>query len=434
VLSRSLIVRVDIEVLAAGGFALEGRGSGVERGFLLAQLADVRIRSLLGQLLGLTLALAGQRLALLRVLLTFAQSGSQCVLCHAAIIATAANPHAASGERSRSMAVETVHLLEIEPDLGRFLSHEDRAEAAQLAVPVRRVSRGALDLGQVLVRSDDFGVLVLSGMALERMHLAGHLTMKLFGPGDLVPRVGEPGSMLISKSGLSASDGTRLAVLGHEVLVAVRRWPGIAAALHLRMGEQAERFAVQLAICQLPRVEERLLALFWWLAEAWGRVTSVGTVVPLAMTHDVLGALVGARRPTITLALGELVERGAIVRQDQGWLLLEPPPQTSREVTGIDDPALIESKGSNWQGGRDENEADAAMAAAHEALLETVSRLREQHLASTEAVRERLREVRESRERIVQQRRGRDRASSRPAPSSESRPPHPVHHGPAAEE
>lgn len=44
------------------------------------------------------------------------------------------------------------------------------------------------------------------------------------------------------------------------------------------------------------------------------------------LTHDALGALVGARRPTITLAVRELTDRGAIVRQDQGWLLVEPPP------------------------------------------------------------------------------------------------------------
>ena len=51
----------------------------------------------------------------------------------------------------------------------------------------------------------------------------------------------------------------------------------------------------------------------WLLAESWGRVTQAGIRLPLGLTHDVLGALVGARRPTVTLALRELTERGAIL-------------------------------------------------------------------------------------------------------------------------
>jgi hypothetical protein len=246
-------------------------------------------------------------------------------------------------------------------------------------------------------------------MVLERLQLAGHLTMKLFGPGDLVPGLRDQNSMLISETGLSAGEGTRLAILGQEVLIAFRHWPGLAAALHERMSEQAERFAVQLAICQLPRVEERLLALLWWLAESWGRVTSVGTVVPISMTHDVLGALVGARRPTITLALGDLSERGAIVRQDQGWLLLEPPPVAAREPAEIEDPAVIEAALSVWRNLEEDEEAEAEeAAAARQELIATVRHLREQHVMSAAAVRERLAAVRESRERIAERRRLRD--------------------------
>jgi hypothetical protein len=48
-------------------------------------------------------------------------------------------------------------------------------------------------------------------------------------------------------------------------------------------------------------------------------------MLPLALTHETLGGLVGARRPTVTLALRELTERGALVHQSPGWLLLEAP-------------------------------------------------------------------------------------------------------------
>ena len=108
-----------------------------------------------------------------------------------------------------------------------------------------------------------------------------------------------------------------MAILGSEVLIAAHRWPRIVAGLNARIGEQSERLTTQLAICQLPRVDQRVLAMMWLLAESWGRVTAAGTTLPLALTHDALGALVGARRPTVTLALGELTDRGAIVRQDR---------------------------------------------------------------------------------------------------------------------
>jgi hypothetical protein len=67
--------------------------------------------------------------------------------------------------------------------------------------------------------------------------------------------------------------------------------------------------------------------LFWHLAERWGRVTGDGVIVPLALTHRILGQLVGARRPTVSTALSELAERGELVRRPDGsWLLRGDPP------------------------------------------------------------------------------------------------------------
>ena len=134
--------------------------------------------------------------------------------------------------------------------------------------------------------------------------------MRILGPGDVVSAGTVPASMLLVDSGCRAVSTTQLAMLGKDVLVGGHRWPRLVAGLHSRTAEQIERVAVQLAICQLPRVEDRLLALFWLLAEQWGRVTPGGTVLPLALTHETLGALVGARRPTVTLALGDLSDTG----------------------------------------------------------------------------------------------------------------------------
>ena len=89
------------------------------------------------------------------------------------------------------------------------------------------------------------------------------------------------------------------------------------------------------AISQLHRVDRRLLALFWHLAERWGRMTADGVVLPMTLSHRMLGQLIGARRPTVPTALGELARRGDIRRCDDGtWLLtrarsVSPSPRSS---------------------------------------------------------------------------------------------------------
>jgi len=59
--------------------------------------------------------------------------------------------------------------------------------------------------------------------------------------------------------------------------------------------------------------------------------------VPVSLTHDALGELIGARRSTVALALNELSERGAVVRQNGSWLLLESPPEPIGEMPSVQD-------------------------------------------------------------------------------------------------
>jgi CRP/FNR family transcriptional regulator, cyclic AMP receptor protein len=232
-------------------------------------------------------------------------------------------------------APATVSLLDVDRDFGRFLTDEDRIAAEHLVVPVEELRKGPLDLAVLLRETGGFGALVLEGMLTQRLQIGDQVTARLLGPGDFLAVSGVARSMLLGESSCVATGRVRLAILGNELLGAVRRWPRLAAGVYVRIAEQTERLAVQLAICQLPRVDQRILSLLWLLAEAWGHVGPAGTVVPLSLTHESLGALIGARRPTVTLALGELSERGAIVRQERGWLLLEPPPASGGSVVRI---------------------------------------------------------------------------------------------------
>jgi CRP/FNR family transcriptional regulator, cyclic AMP receptor protein len=88
------------------------------------------------------------------------------------------------------------------------------------------------------------------------------------------------------------------------------------------------------AIASLNSVESRLLALFWHLAEDWGRQTTDGVLVPLRLSHRLIGELVGARRPTVSTAPAKLAREGRLTRRDDAsWLLVDDaftPPRSDR--------------------------------------------------------------------------------------------------------
>jgi len=222
-----------------------------------------------------------------------------------------------------------IRLLEIEPDLARFLTSEERDEARGVSVPVRILRRQDFEAEALLGDAGAFAAVIVDGVLMHRLAIGDQPALRLLGPGDILARSGEVRSALLARSSYHASGELRLAMLDDRVLLTARRFPRLIAGLHMRMGEQYERIAAQLVICQLPRVEDRVLAMMWLLAETWGRVTTSGTVLSMTLTHDALGELIGARRPTVTLALRGLADRGALLRQDGGWLLPEPMPGPS---------------------------------------------------------------------------------------------------------
>ena len=200
----------------------------------------------------------------------------------------------------------TVALLDAQPELASFLTGEERALAARLVVPVLTVEVGEVDLHALLTEAGAFAAIVLNRILLYRLRIREQSALALVGPGDMVALTGSPRSALLSDGGYRATGPTHLALLDDRVLMAARRFPRLVAGLHARTAEQHERLTTHMAICQLARVEDRVLAMLWLLAESWGRVTASGTTLPLTLTHDTLGELIGAKRPTVTLALTEL--------------------------------------------------------------------------------------------------------------------------------
>jgi CRP/FNR family transcriptional regulator, cyclic AMP receptor protein len=123
----------------------------------------------------------------------------------------------------------------------------------------------------------------------------------------------------------------QLAVLDEESASSVARWPAIAAALLSRPARRAGRLAFLAAVLENPRLDVRLLLMFWHLAERWGRVRPTRVVVPVDVTHNLLGRLVRGQRPSVTASLQKLAQRGMLTRRENGeWVLHGNPDEQLR--------------------------------------------------------------------------------------------------------
>src|SRR4051795_9520426 len=224
-----------------------------------------------------------------------------------------------------------IAVLDADPDLGALLSEVRREQAQrELVVRTRRLAVGPWEVSRLAGASaDHLGLLIVTGVLSRELIVAEHVSAELLGPGDLVrPWQGASGvGLLAVQARWSVLAPLTVAVLDRRFAAQLAPYPEITAALFDRLSERSLRLATTQAISQLTRVDRRLTALFWHLAERWGRVSGDGVIVPLALTHRILGQLVGARRPTVSTALSELAERNELVRRPDGsWLLRGDPP------------------------------------------------------------------------------------------------------------
>ena len=218
-----------------------------------------------------------------------------------------------------------IRLLDHEPDFAAGVAADEVDAAHQHTIaPVFTLAPGAWSPAKLRdgdAATGPFSVLVLSGLIARDIVLADRVATQLVGAGDAIPlSEWDDGSPPIESCWRVAVEA-EVAVLDGRFLAAAQRWPWLAARLVERALRWADRAAALQAITQLGRVDVRLVALFWHLADRWGQMTVEGAVLPLRLTHETLGRLVGAQRPTVTLALRDLREQGALRRRGAGWLL-----------------------------------------------------------------------------------------------------------------
>ncbi len=218
---------------------------------------------------------------------------------------------------------DSASLLDLVPELGDGFADGDRC-AVRHSTPVQTVSvaPGPWSPSELVADGGAVGFLLAEGAIVRDVLIAGSIASDLLGPGDVASLGDDDAALVPTKVCWTASTPSRVAVLDAHLLASLETWPEVTARLLARATRQTSTLALQRAISQLPRVDQRLLALFWHLAERWGRVGRDGIVVRLALTHETLGRMVGARRPTVSLALKELATAGTVVRRlDGAWVL-----------------------------------------------------------------------------------------------------------------
>jgi len=240
---------------------------------------------------------------------------------------------------------DIVPVLDTDPELGDALDR-DQFEAARRALLARAVT---LEPGRW--RPEDhwtreehptLGLLVLEGLMTREVTVAGRQSTELLGAGDLLrpwDQDADVGTLQMPATWM-ITNRARLAILDERFLMAACRWPTVVDELGTRMVRRSRYLSFRLAMKEIMRVEGRLLILFWALSERWGHVTPRGVHVRLRLTHEALGKLVGARRPSVTTAIGALTAAGEIERMADGYLLLGDPSQALRRAAGEDDAAL----------------------------------------------------------------------------------------------
>jgi CRP/FNR family transcriptional regulator, cyclic AMP receptor protein len=216
------------------------------------------------------------------------------------------------------------YLLDADDDLAAEFDLRMRLVARQgTTVRVLDAEVGECDLGPAFEAvGSGPGLLIVDGLIDFETRVAERTASELLGAGDLLQRPSRQTDVLLELAGVwRVLLPTRLALLDTEFAERVRPWPQIIQALLRRSGRRIANVDAMRAITCHPRLEVRLVLLFWHLAARWGRVEPAGIRLTLPLTHRLLGQLVAAERPSISHALGRLAHAGLVTGASGDWHL-----------------------------------------------------------------------------------------------------------------
>ncbi|HEY1522347.1 MAG TPA: Crp/Fnr family transcriptional regulator [Solirubrobacteraceae bacterium] len=190
--------------------------------------------------------------------------------------------------------------------------------------PVLRLAPGLFDPAPLMEESERWlGALILDGIIVVELEAGRSRVGWLIGAEDLIRPWQLPEIAIATSTRWRALTDTRIAVLDDRCRHRAVSIPGVLDKLLARTASTTHWLLAQSLLLTTPSVDERLLLWFALCGERWGKVTPDGVVLNLPLTHDLLGALVGARRPTVTIALKSLETAGFLARESgERWLLL----------------------------------------------------------------------------------------------------------------
>jgi CRP-like cAMP-binding protein len=227
-----------------------------------------------------------------------------------------------------------VDLLDTDPDLGEGVADADRQRLnGLLRVRQLTVETGCWEPPRL--EPGSLGLLVCEGLMMRRVSFGPASSAELLGPGDilrpaerdLIPEV------VPHSTGWRVVAAAKVAVIDRRATAIIGRFPELSAAIAARLVRRSRCLAYLMAAQHFRRVNDALLATLWHIAAMWGKVTVVGVLLPFDLTHTTLAEIVGAQRPTTTVAIHKLEAQGRLRREASGrWVLLGDPPQWDRDA------------------------------------------------------------------------------------------------------
>jgi len=233
--------------------------------------------------------------------------------------------------RSGGGRSERIAVLRADPELAERLEDPRRAHAEGLSVArvVRRDPgswEAADDAGHA---RDGLGLLVVDGTLVRRVGMAGRRGAELLSVGDVLQPARHDGeeATLPFDATWHVLTPLRLAVLDLAWMARMAPYPEVMAEIASRIMLRSRRLASLLTITQQHRLDDRIQLLFWQLADRYGRVGPEGVRLDLRLTHELIGHLVGAHRPSVSVALARLQDAGVLRLEAGRWVLLGPAPE-----------------------------------------------------------------------------------------------------------
>jgi len=137
--------------------------------------------------------------------------------------------------------------------------------------------------------------------------------------GELAAFVDQPRESFAA----AVENSTALEISRETCLRIARASPSAGTAITAQIGGRLKQIEARAEDLAFRTVQQRVAHILLQLSGEFGQPVSRSVRITLRLTHAQLAALVGASRPTVSLALGQLEEAGLIVREDGNWIILD---------------------------------------------------------------------------------------------------------------